>query len=329
MSESILKPQSDQVLRTDLHEAKNGGLPARLAVLQWSWRLFRREWRQQFLILALVTLAVAAAIVGSAVATNTPASPTWASAPLRMRPAFRIESAPSRANCVFAAPLRLDRCHRERDGIDPRVDQHVSVEGPEPKRTFRQADALAPLRALSESAERSGGDERRCLGLPFEDRQQLARIGGTRRWSASSRTLRTFSTSSPSFRRGRFEHHPDDGAFNAPRVNPDTIGSNVLTPATVAQASSLNPETISLAVLTFAMLLIALVAIGGFTVLAQRRRRSLGLLESIGATDTHVALVVRANGLVTGLAGAMLGAMLGLLLWFAYRPQLERNAHQS
>ena len=83
----------------------------------------------------------------------------------------------------------------------------------------------------------------------------------------------------------------------------------------MAQASALNPETISLAVLTIAMLLIALVAVGGFTVLAQRRRRSLGMLESIGATDTHVGLVVRANGLVTGVVGALLGTAIGLVSW--------------
>ena len=35
-------------------------------------RLLRREWRQQLLILALITVAVAATFVGSAVATNTP-----------------------------------------------------------------------------------------------------------------------------------------------------------------------------------------------------------------------------------------------------------------
>ena len=51
------------------------------------------------------------------------------------------------------------------------------------------------------------------------------------------------------------------------------------------------------------MLLIALVAVAGFTVLAQRRRRSLGMLESVGATDAHVGLVVRANGLVVGVVG--------------------------
>ena len=50
----------------------HGGVPALWAVVRWAWRLFRREWRQQFLILALITAAVAATIVGSAVATNTP-----------------------------------------------------------------------------------------------------------------------------------------------------------------------------------------------------------------------------------------------------------------
>src|ERR1700689_4006098 len=50
----------------------DGGLAARRAVTHWAWRLFRREWRQQFLILALITVAVAATILGSAVAVNNP-----------------------------------------------------------------------------------------------------------------------------------------------------------------------------------------------------------------------------------------------------------------
>jgi putative ABC transport system permease protein len=52
--------------------ASNGGVPARRAVIRWAWRLLRREWRQQLLILALITIAVAATFVGSAVAVNTP-----------------------------------------------------------------------------------------------------------------------------------------------------------------------------------------------------------------------------------------------------------------
>ncbi len=51
----------------------NGGVPARRAMVRWAWRLFRREWRQQFLILALIIVAVAATFVGAAVATNAPA----------------------------------------------------------------------------------------------------------------------------------------------------------------------------------------------------------------------------------------------------------------
>src|ERR1700757_3798283 len=51
----------------------NGGVPARQAVIRWAIRLLRREWRQQLLILALVTVAVGATVVASTVATDTPA----------------------------------------------------------------------------------------------------------------------------------------------------------------------------------------------------------------------------------------------------------------
>ena len=48
----------------------NGGVPARRAVFRWGWRLFRREWRQQLLVLSLLTVAVAATIWGTSVVTN-------------------------------------------------------------------------------------------------------------------------------------------------------------------------------------------------------------------------------------------------------------------
>src|SRR6202050_1582740 len=65
MSIAVLTPPADT-------RPTDGGAPARRAVVRWAWRLFRQEWRQQFLILALITIAVAATIVGSAVATNNP-----------------------------------------------------------------------------------------------------------------------------------------------------------------------------------------------------------------------------------------------------------------
>jgi hypothetical protein len=62
----------------------------------------------------------------------------------------------------------------------------------------------------------------------------------------------------------------------------------------------INPQTISLAGATVGMLLIALMGVGEFTVLAQRRLRAIGMLGAQGATDSHIRLVVQVNGAVTG-----------------------------
>src|SRR5262249_5712124 len=115
--------------------------------------------------------------------------------------------------------------------------------------------------------------------------------------------------------------------FDAPGVNPSKIGSNVSTPAIGASKNVINPETISLTAATLGMLLIALVGVGGFTVLAQRRLRSIGMLGAQGATDGHIRLVVRANGVATGVVGAVAGFAVGLAAWLAYRPSVESSAH--
>src|SRR5829696_1482338 len=47
---------------SELRGRSRGGLAARRPLIRWAWRLFRREWRQQILVLALLTVAVAAAI---------------------------------------------------------------------------------------------------------------------------------------------------------------------------------------------------------------------------------------------------------------------------
>ena len=117
--------------------------------------------------------------------------------------------------------------------------------------------------------------------------------------------------------------------FDAGAVQPSSIGPNVQSQKSAAASNPLNPETIVLALATLGMLLIALVAVGGFTVLAQRRLRALGMLEALGATDRHVRLVVRANGVVVGVVGALAGAVLGLAAWLAYRPSVEASAHHE
>ncbi len=57
----------------DLAGAGHGSLVARRAVIRWAWRLSRREWRQQILVVALLAVAVAGTIVGVAAAASAPA----------------------------------------------------------------------------------------------------------------------------------------------------------------------------------------------------------------------------------------------------------------
>ena len=74
------------------------------------------------------------------------------------------------------------------------------------------------------------------------------------------------------------------------------------------------------------MLLIALVGAGGFTVLARRGLRSIGMLAAQGATRSDIRLVVRANGVAAGAVGAVAGFALGLVAWLAYRPHVQASA---
>src|SRR5260370_35635732 len=52
-----------------------GGIVARRAVVRWGWRLFRREWRQQLPVLALLTGPAGATTWGTRVFTNIPRPP--------------------------------------------------------------------------------------------------------------------------------------------------------------------------------------------------------------------------------------------------------------
>ena len=115
--------------------------------------------------------------------------------------------------------------------------------------------------------------------------------------------------------------------FDAPGVSPASIGPNVEDLSQASSNNAINPETIIAMVAVLGMVLIALVSVGGFTVLAQRRLRSLGLLAANGATTKHVRLVVRTNGAIVGVVGTVIGAVIGLVVWLIYRPTIEGTAH--
>ena len=75
---------------------------------------------------------------------------------------------------------------------------------------------------------------------------------------------------------------------------------------------------------TIGLTFIGLLSVAGFTVMAQRRLRALGMIGAIGATDRQVRRVMLANGAAVGIVGAMSGAALGLAVWFALTPAFER-----
>ena len=118
--------------------------------------------------------------------------------------------------------------------------------------------------------------------------------------------------------------------FDAPGATAGSIqsrtGLDVYTAHTAANANEINPETISITAAVLGMLLIALVGTGGFTVLAQRRLRAIGMLAAQGATERNIRLVIRANGTATGIGGAAAGLVTGFGAWLAYRPHAEISA---
>jgi putative ABC transport system permease protein len=307
----------------------NGGVPARRAVIRWAWRLFRREWRQQLLVLALIVVAVAATFVGAAVATDTPAP---AGAGFGTANDLATFGGSDRHLAADIASLqqrfgRVDVIENQILPIPGSVNTY-ELRAQNPHGPFGQpmlalasghyptgpgqvavTDGVASAFSLRVGdVWHQGGVARRVTGI-VENPQSLlddfALLAPGQVRSASQVTV----------------------LFDAPRATPASLGSNVETLQQASNSNSLNPETIVLGLATVGMLLIALVAVGGFTVLAQRRLRSLGMLGAQGASDKNIRLVMRANGVLVGVVGAVLGAVVGLLAWLAYRPSVESSAH--
>src|SRR5262249_52713226 len=91
-------------------------------------------------------------------------------------------------------------------------------------------------------------------------------------------------------------------------------------------SGGMSPAFIVLAAATLGLIFVGLVSVASFTVLARRRLRALGMLGSLGAADRNIALVMTANGAITGTAGAIAGALAGVAAWAGYRPHLQTSA---
>ncbi len=309
--------------------SENGGTAARRAVVRWGWRLARREWRRHVLILASLTVAVAATIVGLGTASN--------AAKLKADPVFGT------ATSLIILPgndpqLSADLAViRARVGpLDVVAHQQVSVPG---------SVSTIDLRDQSPSGTFDQGTLRLDSGHYPTGPGQVAvtsgtanlfrlRIGGS--WTANGRAWRVVG----------IVENPldllDEFALVAPG---QVIPASTVTILTNFEPSPANhfrlpsgtgmrfasrgkPNTASvdalvLALGTIGLLFVGLIGVAGFTVLAQRRQRAMGVLASLGATHNHVRLVMLADGAAVGLAGAVAGGVLGLVAWFALVPGLQ------
>jgi len=290
--------------------------------------MFRREWRQQLLVLALITVAVAATIIGAAVATNTPPPANAGFGTARAMATFQAPD-PHLASQIAVLQHRFGR-------VDVIENQTFAIPGSINTYQVRAQNPHGPygqpmLSLVSGHFPAGPGQVAVTSGLASDFGLRIGSVwhqGGTARTVVGivqnpQSLLDEFALVAP----GQV-HNPTQVTvlFNGYGRPPAGLAPHI-TAAGSQTPNVVNPKTISVAGLVVGMLLIALVAVGGFTVLAQRRLRSLGMLASMGATDRHVRLVVLANGAVVGVAGAILGAVLGLAGWLAYRPALEQNAH--
>ena len=311
--------------------AKNGGVPARRAMVRWAWRLVRREWRQQLLVLALITFAVAVTVVGVGVSSDTP--PTADAGFGSAHDLATVSGSPAQIAADIAS------FHRRFGRVGVIENELLTIPGSIEKYDLRSQNPRGafgqPMLTLLTGHFPTGSHEV-ALSAGVASVLHLS-IGSE--WHEDGVTRRVVGmVENPQNLLDEFALVPSGQVtssvvvtvlFNAPGIRPSSIGKNVETPSSNIQGNALNPETITLALATLAMMLIGLVAIASFTVLAQRRMRSFGMLGALGATDRNIRLVVRANGVIVGFLGAVTGCALGLVAWLAYRPFLESSAHHA
>jgi putative ABC transport system permease protein len=302
----------------------SGGAPARRAVVRWAWRLFRREWRQQLAVIGLLTLSVATATFAIAFAADAPPSPSaqFGSASY----AVTISGSPAQQATAIAATERfgsVEVIKNVKAAIAGAVNT-VDVRAEQPGGRYS-----SPMLRLDAGHYPSAGQVAVTAGVAAIYRLNIGSV-----WHEGATALRVVGiVENPA-------NLQDEFALVAPSQLQHADSVTVLFDATHRQFSvvrlpagaklsirpSNSPGFPPAAVLVFdtiALLFVGLIAVAGFTVLAQRRLRAFGMLQAVGATDRHVRLVLLANGAVVGLIAGIVGAVAGLAGWVALVPRLE------
>jgi putative ABC transport system permease protein len=296
--------------------------------MRWAWRLFRREWRQQILVLVLITVAVAATILGAAIGTNTPLPANGG-----FGSANTLLNLPGN-DPHLAAEIAAVRAHFGRvDVIENQTFATGLVQGAQLRAQNPDGAFGQPMLALV-SGHYPHGAGQVALSRRLAATYRVG-IGGT--WRSGGRAwhvvglvenpqnlLDDFALVAPGYLAapGQVTVLFDSTALSLATFN-FPPGATPLTPQ---PPGGLSPALIALAFAVVGLFFIGLVAVAGFTVLAQRRLRSLGMLSSLGATDRNIRLVLVANGAVVGVAGALAGGVIGLAAWIAYAPIFGASA---
>jgi putative ABC transport system permease protein len=321
---------------TTLAGPRNGGIAARRAVVRWAWRMFRREWRQQILVVTLLTVAVAAAVGSVAIAYNSgPAdNAEFGSAKYLLRfdgtdpqaLAASLDSAKEwfgRTEVIgyrsFAVPGSVDKVQfRAQDPSGAFGSRMLALRRgnyPVGPRQVAVTGGVAELLQLEIGDTLALDGRRRTVAGIVENPRDLsdefALVSPASAGAPDHVTLLVDAGagSIDSFRRS-LDRAAKDGrsAFVGSESRPKDQSAAALVIFSVA---------------TVFLLLASLVAAAGFAVIAQRRLRQLGMLAAVGATQKQLRLVLLTNGAVVGAIGALLGTIVGLALWLAAIPTLE------
>jgi putative ABC transport system permease protein len=315
--------------------ADNGGAPARRAIVRWALRLLRREWRSQILVMALLTVAVAAASGGASAAFNlAPAEGNAERGSADQSLYFEDPDPAGMAVDIAAAEEWFGTIDVIGRGyvLIPGIFEPVELRSQDPDGAFS-----APMLALVDGRYPTTIGE---IGVTDAVAETLdvgigatVELGGTT-WTVSG------VVENPSDLSDEFALVDPSHAVRSESVTILAGGSadrarSFRAPSGASPTASGGPgdEGVIAAVgvivaASMLLALVSLVAAAGFVVVAQRRLRQLGILAAAGATERHLRLVTLANGAVVGLIAAVAGAAIGLVAWIAIVPGLETAVGQ-
>jgi putative ABC transport system permease protein len=320
--------------RASLRGPLTGSGPARRALIRWTWRLFRREWRQQLLVLVLLAVAVAAAVGSVTLVHHT--VPADNSQFGTGNEELRFDGSDPRK---LAAGLAWAK--KEFGTIDVIGHRSLTVPGGVETFDFRAQDPRGPyggeLLAVRRGTYPAG--PRQVAVTDGVARLLRLRIGATLALDGHRRTVVGIVENPRDLR--------DEFALVSPSSAPAPDHVSVLVHNNLAASGpgaesdaepgdvglvgmsirgDDHPEADTLAmvsVTTVFLLLASLVAAAGFAVVAQRRLRQLGMLTAVGATHKHLRLVLMTNGALVGTIAALAGTIAGIALWALAAPALE------